>query len=417
MAGTSGEKLGLLVGGGPAPGINGVIAAATIEARNRGVPVVGILDGFRWLAEGRLEHVRPLEIADVSRIHFRGGSILRTSRTNPTRDPEAMRNVLEGLRALGVGCLVSIGGDDTAFTASRLARAAEGSIRIVHVPKTIDNDLPLPGGVQTFGFETARHMGVSIVETIMEDARATSRWYLLVAMGRKAGHLALGIGKAASATLTLIPEEFPDETVPISQVADIIEGSIVKRLAAGQENGVVVIAEGVAERLDAADLTGIETAERDDHGHVRLSELPLGDLLKSELRSRLAARGLSLKIVAKDIGYELRCADPIPFDAEYTRDLGYGAARYVLDGGSDAMITRQMGRIVPLPFSEMLDPSSGRPRLRLVDTRADSYEVARKYMIRLSGEDVADPRRLRELAEAGRLDEADLRARFANHAP
>ena len=410
-----GPKLGILVGGGPAPGINGVIAAATIEARNRGVPVVGILDGFRWLAQGRLEHAQPLEIADVSRIHFRGGSILRTSRTNPTRDPGAKRRVLDALRSLGIGCLVSIGGDDTAFTASQLAREAGGSIRIVHVPKTIDNDLPLPGGVQTFGFETARHVGVSIVEPIMEDARATSRWYLLVAMGRKAGHLALGIGKAASATLTLIPEEFPGTAVPLSRVADIIEGSIVKRLATGQENGVAVIAEGVAECLDPADLTGIETAERDDHGHVRLSELPLGEVLKSELRARLSARGLSLKIVAKDIGYELRCADPIPFDAEYTRDLGYGAARYVLEGGSDAMITRQSGRIAPLPFSEMLDPSTGRPRLRLVDTSAESYEVARKYMIRLSGEDVADPGRLKQLAESGRIEADELRARYADH--
>jgi 6-phosphofructokinase 1 len=282
------------------------------------------------------------------------------------------------------------------------------------VPKTIDNDLPLPGGAPTFGFETARHVGVSIVETIMEDARTTGRWYLLVAMGRKAGHLALGIGKAAGATLTLIPEEFPAPPVPLARVADEIEGCIVKRLAGGSEHGVVVIAEGVAELLDPADLAGIESAERDEHGHVRLSELPLGDVLKDELRNRLGARGLPLKIVAKDIGYELRCAAPIPFDAEYTRDLGYGAAVFVLDGGSGAMITRQDGRVVPIPFAQIMDARTGRTRVRLVDTASESYRVALKYMIRIGPEDLRDPARSAALAKAGRMARADLEQRFGS---
>jgi len=225
MAEGSDPALALLVGGGPAPGINGVISAATIEARNRGARVIGVLDGFEWLSRGDTGHVMPLEIRDVSRIHFRGGSILRTSRTNPTKDAAKLENVVRALRELGVRWLVTIGGDDTAFSASRVAAQAGGALSVVHVPKTIDNDLPLPGGIVTFGFETARHVGVSLVETIMEDARATSRWYLLVAMGRKAGHLALGIGKAAGATLTLIPEEFAGEKLRLTRLADVIEGS------------------------------------------------------------------------------------------------------------------------------------------------------------------------------------------------
>src|SRR5262245_3822991 len=217
MADATGPVLALLVGGGPAPGINGVISAATIEARNRGARVIGILDGFEWLSRGDTKHVMPLEIRDVSRLHFRGGSILRTSRTNPTKDAAKLENVVRALRELGVRFLITIGGDDTAFSASRVAAAAAGgALSVVHVPKTIDNDLPLPGGIVTFGFETARHVGVSLVETIMEDARSTSRWYLLVAMGRKAGHLALGIGKAAGATLTLIPEEFAGEKLRLA---------------------------------------------------------------------------------------------------------------------------------------------------------------------------------------------------------
>jgi 6-phosphofructokinase len=282
------------------------------------------------------------------------------------------------------------------------------------VPKTIDNDLPLPGGIVTFGYETARHVGVSLVETIMEDARSTSRWYLLVAMGRKAGHLALGIGKAAGATLTLIPEEFTGEKLRLSTLADVIEGSIIKRRAMGDANGTVVLAEGIAELLDPADLAGIETAERDDHGHVRLSELPLGNVLKDELKRRFEPRGISPKLVAKDIGYELRCADPIPFDSEYTRDLGYGAARTILEGGSACMITRQNGTIVAMPFSELMDPKTGRTRVRMVDTQSESYTVARKYMIRLGASDLADPLWLQSLADAGKTTVADLRARYGS---
>lgn len=404
--------LALVIGGGPAPGINGVISAATIEACNRGVRVLGVLDGFRWLARGDISHVAPLSIRDVSRIHLRGGSVLRTSRENPTRDSYTLATTVRALRELGVRWLVTVGGDDTAYTASKIAEQADGAMQIVHVPKTIDNDLPLPGGVPTFGFETARHVGVSIVETIMEDARATSRWYILVAMGRKTGHLALGIGKAAGATLTLIPEEFTSRRLRLSNLADVIEGSIIKRRVSDNENGVVVLAEGLAEMLDPTDLAGIEDAERDEHGHVRLSELPLGDALKNELRRRFARRGISLKIVAKDIGYELRCADPIPFDAEYTRDLGYGAARFVLEGGSGAMITRQDGRMVPIPFDALRDPQTGRTRVRFVDIESQSYEVARKYMIRLTPDDLESPDFAEALARAGGTTVEDLLRQF-----
>jgi 6-phosphofructokinase 1 len=412
MAGTRPPALALVVGGGPAPGINGVIAAATIEARNRNIPVLGILDGFRWLQRGDQDHVRPLHIGDVSRIHFRGGSILRTSRENPTKKPELLANVVQALDALGVKWLVTIGGDDTAFTASRVAATGGGRFHVVHVPKTIDNDLPLPGDVPTFGYETARHYGVSIVERMMADAQTTNRWYLLVSMGRKAGHLALGIGKAASATLTLIPEEFETGSLRLETIADVIEGSIIRRRAAGQEHGVAIVAEGLAEQLDPAALTGVSDIERDEHGHVRLAEVPLGSTLKRMLKDRFKARGIDVQMVEKDIGYELRCADPIPFDAEYTRDLGYGAVRFVLEGGTEAMITRQRGEIVPVPFTELMDPVTGRTRVRYVDLQSESYQVALKYMIRLQPGDIRNPEAAEALAQAGGMTVEELRKRF-----
>src|SRR5690606_16681028 len=165
-------------------------------------------DGFQWIMQGDISHTTPLTIRNVTRIHFRGGSFIGISRANPTRQPAHLENTVNWLLRLNVDKLITIGGDDTALSASKLAQFAKGQIRVVHVPKTIDNDLALPHGIPTFGFQTARHVGVRIVQDLQVDARTTSRWYFVVAMGRKAGHLALGIGKASGATLTIIPEEF-----------------------------------------------------------------------------------------------------------------------------------------------------------------------------------------------------------------
>src|SRR5208283_2949055 len=242
-------RLGILVGGGPAPGINGVIAAATIQGINQGFDVIGFRDGFKWLAQGNTTQTVDLTIDEVTGIHLRGGSILRTARTNPTKSESSMQNVLDGLKKLNITALVTIGGDDTGFSASQVYRKAAGAIRVAHVPKTIDNDLPLPGSTPTFGFETARHNGVYIVRNLREDARTTSRWYIVICMGRAAGHLALGVGKAAAATLTIIPEEFRGRPVTADEVADIIIGAIIKRLAEGSQYGIAVLAEGLIESM------------------------------------------------------------------------------------------------------------------------------------------------------------------------
>jgi 6-phosphofructokinase 1 len=223
MANHGGKRLGILVGGGPAPGINSAISSATIEARNAGLTVVGIYDGFEHLIEGRVDVTRELSIEDVSRIHYQGGSYLRTSRENPTKTPERLNTVVQTLQRLDLSYLVSIGGEDTAFGASALARAANGAVRVAHVPKTIDNDLPLPAGMPTFGYESARHVGTQLVLTLMEDSRTTNRWFIVVIMGRKAGHLALGVGKAAGATVTVIPEELPPGRISLDEVSRVIE--------------------------------------------------------------------------------------------------------------------------------------------------------------------------------------------------
>jgi 6-phosphofructokinase 1 len=411
---TAARKLAILVAGGPAPGINSVIGAATIRAHHSNVEVLGLQDGFQWLMQGDTTRVQPLTASETSRIHFRGGSYIGISRANPTKNPAHLQAVLDSLDRLGVGMLLTIGGDDTAFTAHRLSQAGQGRLRVVHVPKTIDNDLDLPSDVWTFGYQTARAVGVDIVHNLMVDAKTTGRWYFVVAMGRKAGHLALGIGKAAGATLTLIPEEFTAQRVDPTTIVDTIAGSVIKRLAHGRTDGVVVLAEGLAELLPRDVLGALETAERDEHGNLRLDEIGFGEFCKSRVKTRLAGMGIRTTIVAKNIGYEVRCADPVPFDMEYTRDLGYCAAKHLIEGGSDVLISIQHGRFKPVPFSALMDEATGRMRIRMVDVQSDRYRIANAYMLRLRQSDFDDPHELGKLATAAHMDPARFRAEMGH---
>ena len=405
------NKLAILVGGGPAPGINSVIGAATIRARLAGLEVIGIRDGFEWIMQGDTDHTVPLTIESVSRIHFRGGSHLGIARANPTKDPKLLDATLASLKKLGVSQLITIGGDDTAYSAMMLLRHAAGALRVVHVPKTIDNDLFLPDYVDTFGFQSARHYGVDIVTNLMVDAKTTTRWYFVVAMGRKAGHLALGIGKGAGTTLTLITEEFK-APIRLKTIVDTLTGAIIKRLSEGRRDGVAVIAEGVVLDMAQEDLAGLQDVERDSHGHLRLAEVDLGNILKAQVQQRLKQLNLKMTIASKNIGYELRCADPIPMDMEYTRDLGYCAAKYLLAGGNAAMISMQGGHFIPVPFEELTDPDTGRSKVRLVDIASTRYAIARRYMIRLRRDDFENPQKLANLAKSANLTPEQFRREF-----
>ena len=407
-----GKTLGILVGGGPAPGINGVIRAATIEARDAGLKVVGIREGCRWLAQGKTDHVIDLGVDDVSRIHYLGGSILSTSRVNPTKKEEDLKNVLGALTEIGCDFLVTIGGDDTAFTAQTINDRAGTQIEVAHVPKTIDNDLPLPGTMPTFGYQTARHLGTALVQNIMEDAVTTQRWYYLVAMGRSAGHLALGIGKAASVTNIVIAEEFRGKPIRMKHLCDILEGSVIKRRMMGRDYGVVLLAEGLLDHVPPEDLDELKDVERDAHGNIRFSEVPLGRILKNEVRRRLAERDINVTIVDKNIGYELRCQAPIPYDMEYTQDLGFAAVRYLLQGNTGALICVIEGKIEPIKFEDLLDRETGKTRVRRVDVDSDNYQIAREYMIRLEQKDFADQKTLARLAHTANTSPDEFKQHF-----
>ncbi len=427
------KKVALLASGGPAPGINAVIGAATIEAINQGFQVIGFYDGFKWLCSDDFhpdEHTTDLDISRVARIHFDGGSILRISRTSlidPSTlnhaatvkpDDALVRRVLDRLRELGVTDLITIGGDDTALSSRFLSAASRGDLRCVHVPKTIDNDLPLPHGVATFGFSTARYGGTQIVKNLMQDSLTTGRWYIVTVMGRTTGWLTLAVGQAASATVTLIPEEFGPE-LSLGQIADVIDGAMLKRQTMGRPDGVAVVSEGLASRLsrqeDFEHLLG-HTIPVDSAGHPRLSEIPLAFLLRKELEQRFADRGDSMNIVSHVLGYELRSANPTPRDMAYCRSLGYGAVRLLLSPDAASargiMVTLVSGNLVPMAFEDMVDPKTNRIRVRRVDVCSDEYRIARAYMIRLEQADLENPATLQQLAKHAKMSPAEFRKRF-----
>lgn len=412
------KRYGILVGGGPAPGINGVISSVTIEAEKRGHSVIGIYEGFRHLMQGKTD-IEFLTIPKVTRIHRMGGSILRTSRANPTKEENHLRTTVETLKDIGITHLVTIGGDDTLFSATKVAEYShkymQYDLKFCHVPKTIDNDLPLPAGIKTFGFETARAEGARMVHTYFADARATGRWFVVIAMGRKTGHLALGIGKSASATLTLIPEEFMGR-ISLKLLVDLIAASVIKRRAAGTPHGVAIVAEGFLEYIEEAELKKLVTSHHnisyDEHGHLRLAELNFSDIVKFALLRRLEEFGIDMRVVDQEIGYELRCVSPCAADIEYTRNLGFAAVEFLEAGNTAAMITIQGDRMVPMTFDELQDPETGKTRVRSVDTNSLSFRIAKEYMIRLQKEDLEDPEMLKQLASAAHCSPKEFRKEF-----
>jgi len=425
MSGSKQGRLAIVVGGGPAPGINGVIGSVTIEAVNHGLEVIGIRNGFSNLISGDLDKVARLNLdaETVTPFYARGGSMLGTARTNPAKDPIHLQNVIDSFKKLGVEYLVTIGGDDTAFSGSQVYKKAAGAIKVAHVPKTIDNDLPLPPGIPTFGFETARHYGVGIARSLHEDAKTTGRWYIIISMGRAAGHLALGIGKASASALTIISEEFRGQRVTLDHICDIIIGAIIKRRAAGKGYGLAVLAEGLLESIGEEgliqslgdNLIRFGEVVRDDFGHLRLGEIEFGRLIKYRVTERLKDLGIKITMIDKDLGYELRCADPIPFDSEYTRNLGFCAVKFLLSKQAaefGAIVSIVQGKLMPLKFEDMIDPETSRMRPRLVDVEDENYECARQYMVRLEAEDFGSADKLKKLAEVVNLTPEQFRKRF-----
>ena len=357
---------------------------------------IGIYDGYRDLAAGGTPKTVELTFDHVSRIHTSGGSILRTSRTNPGQRRSDARALRRSLDALGLRYLVCIGGDDTTYGAAKIAERTRGRIGVATVPKTIDNDLPLPDNAPTFGFETARSVGAGILESLMEDARTTARWYVVVCMGRKSGSLALGCAKPPARRSRFCPRSFAEKTT-LASVVDTIVGAIVKRRSLGREHGVAVVAEGIAERI-GDDVVQLEGESRARFVRPRSARRRSARHHPARRRAQ-AARARSASTRRAREGHRLRTALR---EAGPVRRRLHAHAR--LRRGSLPGRRRQRradrlggGRVTPITLEDLLDPKTGRIRTRQVDLTTEAYRVARDYMVRLEPPDFSDPARVAAL--------------------
>jgi 6-phosphofructokinase len=407
-------RIGILVGGGSAPGINSVIHAVTMEAHRNHCTVTGIYDGFKHLMEGRLVGISLTpEIMEYK--YLEGGSILHSARANPTKSPVSLHQCVIALQNDGIDVLVSIGGDDTAYSISEVTRHAREvmgfDLRSVHIPKTIDNDLPLPGDIPTFGYETAREIGVRLVTNLERDSSTMGHWFLVLSMGRHAGHLALGIGQGSTSAITLIPEEWVGREIRLQEIVDILVTTMLMRLSEGKPYGVAVLAEGILENLSQEDIM-TQHIERDEYGHIRLPDVNFLDILKVEIDKELVRYGIHIKMVNHVLGYELRCAPPCAMDIEYTRSLGCAAVEFLLNGGTSAIITLQDGKTVPIPYQDMINQETGRIEVRMVDVNSYHYETAYKFMNRIKPEHIHDDLLLGKLAELTHLTIEQFNERY-----
>lgn len=372
--------LGIVVSGGPAPGINSVIHAVVIEARKLGIRTFGFNSGFQAVCLKDLSAVRSIEIEQISRIHSSGGSIIGTSRFSPFAKLEYIQNLQDALQAHRINALVVIGGDGSAFLSYKLSKEFD-KVQVIHIPKTIDNDLELPNHYPSFGFETARDAGTKIINTLMVDAATCGRWYIITTMGRKAGFLAIGLGLASGATLTMIPEEFEGRRTTITEISQLILKSVQYRLTQGKSHGVVILAEGLLDCIAPDTCPLIAASSRDELGRLRYADLELSDLVVAELRRLSSFNDQRAKFTSKNIGYELRCQEPISFDIEYTRMLGFGAVKFLQAGLTGVMVIIDHDKVSYLKLDEMLG-QDGVIRSRKVDLASDWYQVANSFMLK-----------------------------------
>ena len=360
------KTIAILCGGGPAPGINTVVATVTKVFLKDGYRVLAIHEGYKGLFAAFPE-VEELTYEKAEQIYSRGGSAVKMSRFKPADKDFTTRLFVEE----GIELLVTIGGDDTASTANRLTKYLaehEVNIRNIHVPKTIDNDLPLPEGIPTFGFTSAKEMGVNIGKIVKAEAATTQNWYLLMSMGREAGHLAFEIGKGIHASMIIIPEMFHRTQITIDKVIRLIISSMVKRRILGQKPGVAVVSEGIFHFLRPEDIasSGI-TFDYDAHGHPELSEISKAHVLTHILKNRLRELGLDIICRPVEVGYSLRCVDPSAFDLTYCTTLGIGVKKLYDEGHTGCMVAVNLEEEVIPVYLKDVEDEQGKIRTRLVN--------------------------------------------------
>ena len=386
------EAIAILTGGGPAPGMNTVVGSVAKTFLAKGYRVIGLHYGYSGLFNPN-PRFEDLDMFRVDYIFNQGGSYLTMSRFKPTDEDFEKNFNLEFFKANNIKLLVTVGGDDTASTANRIAKFLEAKqypIANIHVPKTIDNDLPLPAGMPTFGYQSAKNAGSVIGRAVYNDARTSANWFVVAAMGRSAGHLAFGIASACHYPMIIIPEMFNKTKITIDKIISLIVSAIVKRKLLNMDYGAAMVSEGVFHALDQEEIlkSGIHFSY-DDHGHPELGKVSKAEMFNTLLEKRCKALGLKVKSRPVEIGYEVRCQTPCAFDLVYCSQLGMGVYKLFSEGKTGCMVyISQEGYVSPLYLKDLQDPETGKIPPRLVDINADKiHQVIDNLMHYVTEED------------------------------
>ena len=394
------EAIAILTGGGPAPGMNTVVGSVAKTFLAKGYRVIGLHYGYSGLFNPNPRY-EDLDMFRVDYIFNQGGSYLTMSRFKPSEEDFEKNFNLDFFKENNIKSLVTVGGNDTASTANRIAKFLERKqypIANIHVPKTIDNDLPLPAGMPTFGYQSAKNAGSVIGRAVYNDARTSANWFVVAAMGRSAGHLAFGIASACHYPMIIIPEMFNKTKITIDKIVSLIVSAIVKRKLINMDYGVAMVSEGVFHALDEEEIlkSGINFSY-DDHGHPELGKVSKAEMFNTLLEKRCKALGLKVKSRPVEIGYEVRCQTPCAFDLVYCSQLGMGVYKLFSEGKTGCMVyISQEGYVSPLYLKDLQDPETGKIPPRLVDINADKihqvidnlmhyitpadYEAAKAYL-------------------------------------
>ena len=374
----------ILCGGGPAPGMNSVSMSVAKTFLTKNFRVIGLHGGYSGLFS-KNARTEDLTFAIADRYFNRGGSYLEMSRFKPT-DADFENNFnLDLFKDNNIKLLVTIGGDDTASTANRISKflAAKGyPIANIHCPKTIDNDLPLPANAPTFGYNSAKNEGAHLARTVYEDARTSGNWLVISAMGRTCGSLALGIGEATHCPMTIIPEMFNKTEICLDKVVKLSISAILKRKVMGINYGTIVAAEGLfhefkAEEMEAA---GVRFSY-DDHGHPELGKVSKAVLCNDLLEAEFKKIGLKVKSRPVEIGYDVRCQDPVAYDVTYCTELAMGVYQLYSEGKTGCMVyVDSYGNVSPLYLADLQDPATGKIPPRVVDINAGTAQNYYKYI-------------------------------------
>ena len=376
----------IICGGGPAPGINTVISTVAKVFLKSGYRVIGLHGGYKSLFNDNPSMI-DFNFTLADDIQKQGGSAIEMSRYKPKDSEFNARFFVE----YNVKLLVTIGGDDTASTANRISMfLGQNDIKIqnIHVPKTIDNDLPLPEGSPTFGYYSAKDEGVRIAQTVYEDARTSGNWFVVSAMGREAGHLAFGIGAACHLPMIIIPEMFNKTTLTFDKITRLIISSIVKRKILGIRYGVAIVSEGVFHFMTDEEIisSGVNFTF-DDHGHPELGNVSKAHIYNMLLQYKLKEINLDIKSRPVELGYELRCVRPVSFDLMYCGLLGYGVKVLFDQGISGAIVTSDpAGNCIPLYLKDLAD-SNGKIKPRLVNMNGEKVKMVMNEGMQYLGEE------------------------------